>query len=268
MPPVVTSAHTAAATRSAGGGGGGGSRITRKVPTAPAWVPAGAPFREAKSPGNSPSSSREGLPDSRGARGGYLGADGSAEGGDGRGLARQRSPLKRLQEAGAGAAEMLSPKPARCDDRLIEMAVEGGEELSLLSRSISSFAQFLPLPASVKAGEIRTLNLHYNQLRKMEALDALPSLTELKLSSNEITRMEGISKLFNLRVLDLSCNRLRGIECLESLTSLQRLILAYNAIRSLDGLRAINGPQYGLRVLDLTDNRIGDLEDLRHLQVP
>ena len=46
MPPVVS----------------GGTRITRKVPTAPAWVPAGAPLREPKSAGTSPSSSREGLP--------------------------------------------------------------------------------------------------------------------------------------------------------------------------------------------------------------
>ena len=61
-------------------------------------------------------------------------------------------------------------------------------------------------------------------------LDALPSLTDLKLSSNEIARIEGVSKLWNLRVLDLSCNRLRTVDNLESLTALQRLGLAHNGI--------------------------------------
>ena len=61
-------------------------------------------------------------------------------------------------------------------------------------------------------------------------IDALPSLTDLKLSSNEIARIEGVSKLWNLRVLDLSCNRLRTVDNLESLTALQRLGLAHNGI--------------------------------------
>ncbi len=92
-----------------------------------------------------------------------------------------------------------------------------------MSRSLTSFSQFLPLPPSVKGRDILTLNLHYNQIRKIESLvqilkkysiqrplhgkgartltfetlcqDALPSLTELKLSSNEITQIEGISKI-------------------------------------------------------------------------
>jgi hypothetical protein len=201
------------------------------------------------------------------AGGGYLGAE---EAWAGSSPSRRRSPLKRLQDGagggGGGLAEAQSPKPPRCDDNLIEMAVEGGGELSLLSRSITSFSQFLPLPPSVKGRDILTLNLHYNQLRKMEPLDALPSLTELKLSSNEITQIEGISKLSNLRVLDLSCNRLRAIGGLEGLTSLQRLVLAYNAIHSLEGLRAIDGPNYDLRALDLTDNRVNNIQEVRHLQ--
>ena len=47
--------------------------------------------------------------------------------------------------AGGGDGDVLARKVARCDDKLIEMAVEGGEELSLLSRSISAFSQFLPV---------------------------------------------------------------------------------------------------------------------------
>ena len=39
-----------------------------------------------------------------------------------------------------------------------------------MSRSLTSFAQFLPLPPSVKGRDILTLNLHYNQIRKMESL--------------------------------------------------------------------------------------------------
>ena len=79
-------------------------------------------------------SSREGPLDSRGSADGnmsrYLGAEADA------GPARRRSPLKRLQ---AGQ----SPRSAenRVADKLIEMAVEGGGELSLLSRSLVDFGQ-------------------------------------------------------------------------------------------------------------------------------
>ena len=144
----------------------------------------------------------------------YLGAEVDA------GPARRRSPLKRLQ---AGQ----SPRSAenRVADKLIEMAVEGGGELSLLSRSlvdvgqVHSFmsvlmrvpmhlyfpgvctstckgvtvdvrAQFLPLPAAVTPSGIVSLNLHFNKIKKMEKLDSLTALTELKLSSNEISRVE------------------------------------------------------------------------------
>ena len=146
MPPVVAASS---------------SRVARKAPaTAPAWV-------QPRSQGSSPSSSREGaLPNSRGsAQGRYLGEESNV------GPGRRRSPLRRMQDSEARDGHGVhSPKVMRCDEKVIEMALEGGGELSLLSRSISSFAQFLPLPSSVKASEILSLNLHYNQGRPFNSL--------------------------------------------------------------------------------------------------
>ena len=51
-------------------------------------------------------------------------------------------------------------------------------------------AQFLPLPAAVTPSGIVSLNLHFNKIKKMEKLDSLTALTELKLSSNEISHVE------------------------------------------------------------------------------
>jgi hypothetical protein len=48
--------------------------------------------------------------------------------------------------------------------------------------------------------------------------------------------------------------------------SMRRLCLAYNGIYSLQGLSAIKGPRYDLRVLDITDNRVSNIEEIRHLQ--
>jgi len=77
------------------------------------------------------------------------------------------------------------------------------------------------------------------QLRRIENLALVPSLTELDLSHNKIECMEG----------------------LEGLESLKRLVLAHNVLDRLQGCEALDA----LETLQLQGNRISNLDDVQHL---
>lgn len=68
---------------------------------------------------------------------------------------------------------------------------------------------FADIPLS---SELHTLNLHCNQISRIERLGHLSNLQHLDLSSNCIQRIEGLSALANLRTLNLSCNLITKVE--------------------------------------------------------
>ena len=75
-------------------------------------------------------------------------------------------------------------------------------ELCLIDAGIRSI-RGLPL-----SGHIQTLNLHCNQITRLENLECLPHLCHLDLSSNHLTVLEGLDSLFMLRTLNVACNQL------------------------------------------------------------
>ncbi|KAL3681491.1 hypothetical protein R1sor_024447 [Riccia sorocarpa] len=109
------------------------------------------------------------------------------------------------------------------------------------------------------------LSLHDNKIDRMEGLEALVSLRELNLSANRIKEMGGLLTLSQLQILNLSCNCIEEIKDLQGLHALEKLVLSHNRIKSLHGLSAVNGPSYSLRILDLQDNRVGCISELRVL---
>ncbi|KAL2620408.1 hypothetical protein R1flu_000613 [Riccia fluitans] len=109
------------------------------------------------------------------------------------------------------------------------------------------------------------LSLHDNEIDRIEGLETLVSLRELNLSANRLKEMGGLSTLSQLQVLNLSCNQIEEIRDLQGLWALEKLVLSHNHIRSLLGLSALNGPRYSLRILDLQDNRIECILELRVL---
>ncbi|KAF7246391.1 Leucine-rich repeat and coiled-coil domain-containing protein 1 [Varanus komodoensis] len=138
------------------------------------------------------------------------------------------------------------------------MADPGAEagELSLMDKGIKSLGE-LPL-----SSELHTLNLHCNQISRIERLDHLVNLQHLDLSSNCIHWIEGLSSLSNLRILNLACNLITKVEGLEKLFNLTKLNLSYNRIDDLTGFLYLRGPNYKISHIELHSNCIGNVNHL------
>ncbi|XP_034982083.1 leucine-rich repeat and coiled-coil domain-containing protein 1 isoform X3 [Zootoca vivipara] len=129
-------------------------------------------------------------------------------------------------------------------------------ELSLMDKGVRSLAD-IPL-----SSELHTLNLHCNQISRIESLDHMLNLQHLNLSSNHIHRIEGLSSLINLRTLNLACNLITKVEGLEKLFNLTRLNLSYNRIHDLTGLLYLRGANFKISSLELHGNCVSNINHL------
>ncbi|XP_023601931.1 leucine-rich repeat and coiled-coil domain-containing protein 1 isoform X7 [Myotis lucifugus] len=109
---------------------------------------------------------------------------------------------------------------------------------------------------------LHAINLHCNNISKIEAIDHVWNLQHLDLSSNQISQIEGLSALTKLRTLNLSSNLITKIEGLEALINLTRLNLSYNHINDLSGLMPLHGIKHKLRYIDLHSNCIDSIHHL------
>uniref|UniRef100_A0A2K6FYV7 Leucine-rich repeat and coiled-coil domain-containing protein 1 n=2 Tax=Propithecus coquereli TaxID=379532 RepID=A0A2K6FYV7_PROCO len=109
---------------------------------------------------------------------------------------------------------------------------------------------------------LHAINLHCNNISKIEAIDHIWNLRHLDLSSNQISQIEGLNTLTKLRTLNLSCNLITRIEGLEELINLTRLNLSYNHISDLSGLIPLHGIKHKLRYIDLHSNCIDSIHHL------
>ena len=64
---------------------------------------------------------------------------------------------------------------------------------------------------------LEVLNLHGNNIRKIEGLEKLPKLRVLVLSFNEIHKIEGLEELRQLQRLELGFNLIKRIEGVKGL---------------------------------------------------
>nr|XP_035936378.1 leucine-rich repeat and coiled-coil domain-containing protein 1 isoform X3 [Halichoerus grypus] len=129
-------------------------------------------------------------------------------------------------------------------------------DLCFMDKGLRSISE-LSLDSSLHA-----INLHCNNISKIEAIDHVWNLQHLDLSSNQINRIEGLNTLTKLCTLNLSCNLITRIEGLEALTNLTRLNLSYNHINDLSGLIPLHGIKYKLRYIDLHSNCIDSIHHL------
>ena len=114
---------------------------------------------------------------------------------------------------------------------------------------------------------LKTLDLSFNKLKRIEHLSDLPSLKDLYFVQNRITTIENIPP--GLTMLELAANRIRDIENLEHLTALKELWLGKNKIVEIKGISTLKS----LRLLDIKNNRLtvisglDELPDLEELYV-
>uniref|UniRef100_A0A8C0GXP8 Leucine-rich repeat and coiled-coil domain-containing protein 1 n=1 Tax=Chelonoidis abingdonii TaxID=106734 RepID=A0A8C0GXP8_CHEAB len=119
-----------------------------------------------------------------------------------------------------------------------------------------------PLLEITLSSELHTINLHCNQISKIEGLGHIQSLRHLDLSSNQINQIEGLSTLTNLRTLNLSCNLITKVEGLEKLHNLTKLNLSYNHIHDLSGFLDLRGTSHKISHIDLHSNCISSINHL------
>ncbi|XP_053874848.1 leucine-rich repeat and coiled-coil domain-containing protein 1 isoform X1 [Malaclemys terrapin pileata] len=129
-------------------------------------------------------------------------------------------------------------------------------ELSLMDKGIESLLEI------TLSSELHTINLHCNQISKIEGLGHILNLQHLDLSSNQINQIEGLSTLTNLRTLNLSCNLITKVEGLEKLHNLSKLNLSYNRIHDLTGFLDLRGTCHKISHIDLHSNCISSINHL------
>ncbi|XP_072267083.1 leucine-rich repeat and coiled-coil domain-containing protein 1 isoform X3 [Pyxicephalus adspersus] len=128
------------------------------------------------------------------------------------------------------------------------------KELSLMDKQITSLLEV------TMNSVLHSINLHCNQISKIEGLAHLRNLQHLDLSSNLISRIEGLDSLIHLQSLSLSCNNLTRIEGLDKLLNLRKLNLSYNRIHDLSGLIPLHGWNHKLSHLYLHSNCINSMD--------
>jgi leucine-rich repeat/coiled-coil domain-containing protein 1 len=108
--------------------------------------------------------------------------------------------------------------------------------------------------------ELVSLNLHCNNITRIEGLGTLCNLKHLDLSSNQIYRIEGLDGLTSLRTLNLSCNKLKVVEGMEALKSLCKFDASYNFIDNIAGIKDLHGPGYCISHVYFHGNKLSSLD--------
>ncbi|MFX0098036.1 MAG: leucine-rich repeat domain-containing protein, partial [Candidatus Hodarchaeota archaeon] len=139
--------------------------------------------------------------------------------------------------------------------------VEGLSKLIRLKSLNLSFNNIRRIPNLGFLKDLEVLKLQNNQISNIEGLNEVSSLTLLDLSNNKISRIEGLGNLVNLRTLILSNNQIREIRPSELPRNLNVLLLDHNKISKIQGLDHLSW----LRQLDLSFNKISWLMNLQYL---
>lgn len=138
------------------------------------------------------------------------------------------------------------------------MEADSDDELCLIDSGITSLTE-VPVQSN-----LHSLDLHCNQIVRIENLLQSQNLAFLDLSSNLIHKIEGLSTLTNLKTLNLSSNRIQRVEGLRTLVSLIRIDLSYNEIGNVDGFLELSGSQYRLTHVKLQGNVLDSVQHVTH----
>ncbi|CAH8636294.1 unnamed protein product [Heterobilharzia americana] len=109
---------------------------------------------------------------------------------------------------------------------------------------------------------IGSLALSFQNILKIDNLNAFTNLKKLQLNNNIIEKIENLDDLVNLTWLDLSFNRIAKIENLNKLTKLEDLSLFNNHIKLIEGL----DESRNLKHFSIGNNQITELENIVYLR--
>ena len=105
---------------------------------------------------------------------------------------------------------------------------------------------------------LQKLDVSWNNLTSLPALQALTSLQELDASWNQLTDLPDLQALTSLQRLDVSNNKLTSLPALQALSSLQKLHVYRNKLTSLPPLQDL----VSLQELNVSENPLTDMPPL------
>ncbi|XP_045212349.2 protein phosphatase 1 regulatory subunit 7-like [Mercenaria mercenaria] len=133
--------------------------------------------------------------------------------------------------------------------------------------------------------QLTSLDISYNMLDSLTALNYLPNLEEVNASGNRLRSVSDLSKCKRLGEIDLSGNRITDLSGLRGLPKLLTLNISNNQLSSLKTMGRLKSLQDllamgnhinelstvatqlpALEVLDLTDNEITDWDEFYYLE--
>ncbi|XP_032087001.1 dynein regulatory complex subunit 3 [Thamnophis elegans] len=110
--------------------------------------------------------------------------------------------------------------------------------------------------------EVKSLQLDFRNILKIDNLWEFVNLTKLQLDNNIIEKIEALDSLVNLVWLDLSFNNIEFIEGLDTLVKLQDLSLYNNRISQIENLDTLQE----LQVFSIGNNNINNLDNMIYLR--
>eukprot|EP00891_Asterochloris_glomerata_P004982 jgi/Astpho2/4982/e_gw1.00070.8.1_t len=155
-----------------------------------------------------------------------------------------------------GAVELLRDQPAQ--ESVITEAII--RDCIQVTNAQAATAADKRMAMSYKS--IEHLAFSFCNIRVIENLAGLVTLTKLQLDNNCITRIQNLDHLVNLTWLDLSFNAISKIEGLDKLTKLTDLSLFCNHIDKIENLQTLTN----LSVLSIGRNQISKFDNVTYLR--
>ena len=198
---------------------------------------------------------------SAGSSGGDLLANrGGNAGGDGRDSASTRS-----SHAGSTQAAKSWDRPASARSSDIEglLTRQGSQiaQLDLSACSLTSLAHYRSAMASLQ--RLRHLDISQNLITTLRPVRDLPALETINCSNNNIKLLDGLADCPQISSIIAADNMIAGLGDLCALSKLRTLGLRGNALTSVAVL-----PHHlpaGLHSLDVANNELGNLSELRYV---
>ena len=167
-------------------------------------------------------------------------------------------PLARF--CSSSAASCTNEKVSKASHAAINMPplVEARPKVAAVTEKIALEACRVSL-----ACNIVYLNLHGNNIRKIDGLSTLTAVKTLILSFNEIQKIEGLDGLRTIEKLDLGYNLIKRAEGLQPLTSLVTLELNNNLLYRLEDVSVLKHSVPTLVDLNLSHNAMCEAKGYR-----
>lgn len=181
--------------------------------------------------------------------------------------------LKQIHFWNDGIRDISLPRVASCAPNLQVLDLSGNSISNLVRVPVSESITVLRVRANgltsleglefKSCGSLRVLDASVNDIGSLEGVFLPPSIRNLDVSFNAIAKVGLIMLPANLETLKLSKNSILSLTHLELPQSLQKLQLDSNNITALP--IDFFHHSHKLTVLDLSDNKIDDLDELGQL---